>query len=144
MRRTFALGLVLVAGLVVAAPTSAQQTPTERKLLKQVATLKKQVTALQKTTKKLQTDLRNTQVSAGGAIALASCSAAVTADALQGTWAAINAREAVGGQAAVFPVESAVNDSGTCQALRVTRTPTANPPNLTGFKALLSILQSFM
>jgi hypothetical protein len=143
MRRTLVIGVVLLAGLALVAPTSAQ-TPTERKLLKQVATLKKQVVALQKTTKKLQTDLRNTQVSAGGAIALAACTAAVTADALQGSWAAINTREASRAAPAVFPSESAVNDAGTCQALRITRTPTANPPNLTAFKGLLAILQSFM
>ena len=135
MRRTFAIGVVLLAGLALTAPASAA-TPTEKRL-------QKQVTALQKQVKKLQRDMRQLQSVVGGALAIQVCSTAVTADAMHSTWAAINAREGAQGQPPVFATESAVNDAGACAAAKVTRAPTANPPNLTPFKALLSIFASF-
>ncbi len=135
MRRTFAIGVVLLAGLALSAPASAA-TPTERKL-------QRQVTALQKQVKKLQTDMRRLQGVVGGALAIQVCSTDITADAMHSTWSAINLREAAQGQPPVFASESAVNDAGACAAAKVTRAPTANPPNLTPFKALLSIFASF-
>ncbi len=135
MRRTFAIGVVLLAGLVLTAPASAA-TPTERKLQRQVTTLQKQV-------KKLQRDVKQLQGVVGGALAIQICSTAITADTLHSTWAAINAREALQGQPPIFATESPVNDAGACAAAKVTRAPTANPPNLTPFKALLSIFASF-
>ena len=134
MRRTFAIGVVLLAGFALTAPASAA-TPTEKKL-------RKQVTVLQKQVKKLQRDVKQLQGVVGGVLAIQVCSTAITADALQGTWAAVNAREAAQGQPPVFTAESAVNDAGACTAAKVTRAPTANPPNLTPFKALLSIFAS--
>ena len=134
MRRMLVVGVALLAGLVLATSTSAA-TPTERKLQRQVTALKKQVTRLQR-------DMRQLQNIVGVALAYEVCSTALTADALQGTWSAINAREASRGQPPVFPTESAVNDARACQTVRVTRAPTANPPNLTPFKALLSLFGS--
>ena len=135
MRRTLAIGVVLIAGLALTAPASAA-TPTEKRL-------QRQVTALQKQVKKLQRDVTRLQGVVGGALAIQVCSTAITADALYGTWAAVNARQAAQGQPPVFATESAVNDAGACTAAKVTRAPTANPPNLTPFKALLSIFASF-
>jgi hypothetical protein len=144
MRRTLVVGVVLLAGLVLTAPVgAAAPTPAEKKLQTQVAALQKQSKTLQKQVKTLQTQLKALQGIVGGALALNVCSTSLAADALQGTWAAINAREALTGQVPVFPTESAVNDVNACQDLKVTRQPTASPPNLTPFKALLSIFQSF-
>ncbi len=134
MRRTFAIGVVLLAGLVLTAPASAA-TPTEKRL-------QKQVTALQKQVKKLQKDVTQLRGIVGGALAIQVCSTAITADALQSTWAAVNAREASQARPPVFTTESAVNDAGACTAAKVTRAPTANQPNLNPFKALLSIFAS--
>jgi hypothetical protein len=133
------VGVVLLAGLVLTASvgsSATKPTPTEKKLNGQVATLQKQVKALQKQVKDLQNVV-------SGTLAINVCSAAITADALQGTWAAVNAREQSAGLLPIFPVESAVNDASACTAAKVTRTPTANPPNLTAFKALLSIFSAF-
>ncbi|MFN2472163.1 MAG: hypothetical protein ABR583_14480 [Gaiellaceae bacterium] len=138
MRRTLAIGVVLLAGLVLAASAGAA-TPTERKLQRQVGTLQTQVKKLQKDVKKLQKDVKTAQLSADAAAVLSACSTSLAADAFQGTWNAINARFA---PTVVFPAEAAVNDAGTCAVFKVARTPTANPPNLTPFKALLSIFAS--
>ncbi len=132
MRRTLSVGVVLALCLVLSAQAGAALTPTEKKLTKQVVTLQKQVKTLQKQVKDLQAITT-------GALAINICSAAVTADLFQGTWAAINAREG----ATIFTPEAAVNDTGACAAAEVTRQPTANPPTLTPLKALLSIFSSF-
>jgi hypothetical protein len=142
MRRTLVVGMILLAGFVLAAPAGGGQaaapSPAQKKLQAQVKTLQTQVKTLQKQVKQLQ------QV-VSGSLAVSVCSAAITADALQGTWAAVNAREQATypSMPPVFTTESAVSDASACSAAKVTRTPTANPPNLTAFKALLSIFQSF-
>jgi hypothetical protein len=105
----------------------------------QLKALQTQVKTLQTQMKKAQKQVKDLETFTTGLLGIQICSSAVTADALQGTWAAINAREAT----TIFPVESAVNDLNACQDFKVTRTPTANPPNLTALKALLSIFQSF-
>ena len=134
MRRTLVVGAVLLAGLVLTAPAvAAKPSPAEKKLQTQVATLQKQMKTLQK-------QVKDAQAVALAAVAMNVCTTAFTADAFQGTWAAINTLHA---PTVAFPVESAVNDAGACTAVKVTRQPTANPPNLTPFKALLSIFQSF-
>jgi septal ring factor EnvC (AmiA/AmiB activator) len=144
MRGTLVLAVVLLMSFVLTASAgAAAPTPAEKKLQGQVTTLNKQVTSLNKTVKKLQTQVKDLQNVVSGALAINICSAAITADALQGTWAAVNAREQATGQLPIFAAESAVNDASACTAAKVTRAPTANPPNLTPFKALLSIFQSF-
>jgi hypothetical protein len=142
MKRTLLVGTILLAGFVMTAPAggagAAAPSPAEKKLQTQVKLLQTQVKTLQKQVKQLQ------QV-VSGTLAVSVCSAAITADALQGTWAAVNTREQAinASLPPVFPTESAVNDASACNAAKVTRQPTANPPNLTPFKALLSIFQSF-
>ena len=133
MRGTLVVAVVLLTTFVLTASAgAAAPTPAEKKLQTQVASLQKQVKALQKAVKTAQS-------TANAAIGLTICSTALTADAFQGTWAAINTREAV----TIFPPESQVNDLGACTDWKVTRAPTANPANLTPFKALLSIFSSF-
>lgn len=137
MRRTLALAVALFAGLVLPMTmTASAATPTEKKL-------QRQVTALQKQVKKLQKQVTQAEAAASAALVFTVCSTAATSDALQGTWAAINTREASRGGPPVFAAETAVNDAGACSRLRVTRAPTANPPNLTPFKSLLALLTSF-
>jgi hypothetical protein len=137
MRRTVVVGVVLLTGLVLTAPAgAAKPSQTEKKLLAQVTALQKQVKTLQKQVKTLQTDVKDV---ANFTIGMNICATALTADAFQGTWAAINARETV----TIFPPEPQINDLGACTDAKVTRAPTANPPTLTPFKALLAIFQSF-
>jgi cell division protein FtsB len=147
MRRTLVVGIVLLAGFALTAPAGGGQaaapSPAEKRLQVQVRTLQGQAKTLQKQVKTLQTQVKQLQDVVSGSLAVSVCSAAITADALQGTWAAVNAREQLTGQQPIFTTESAVSDASACTAAKVTRTPTANPPNLTAFKALLSIFQSF-
>jgi hypothetical protein len=147
MRRTLVVGMILLAGFVMTAPAGGGQaaapSPVEKKMQAQLKALQTQVKTLQTQMKKAQKDIKNLQAVVSGTLAVSVCSAAITADALQGTWAAVNAREQLTGQQPIFTTESAVNDASACTAAKVTRTPTANPPNLTAFKALLSIFQSF-
>jgi hypothetical protein len=140
MRRILAVGVMLAMGAMLAAPAfAAKPTPTEKRLTAQVATLQKQIPAMQKQIKKLQSQVSDLEAGLGAAITINICSAAVTADALQMTWATLNT-SSIG---AVFgPAESAVNDTGACTAAKVTR-QTTGAPNLTAFKALLSIFASF-
>jgi hypothetical protein len=147
MRRTLVVGMILLAGFVMTAPAGGGQaaapSPAEKKMQAQLKALQTQVKTLQTQMKKAQKDIKQLQQVVSGSLAVSVCSAAITADALQGTWAAVNAREQLTGQQPIFASESAVNDASACTAAKVTRTPTANPPNLTAFKALLSIFQSF-
>ena len=127
MRRTLVIVVVLLAGFAFTSASTAA-TPTEKKLQRQVAALQKQV-------KKLQADVRVARGIAIVAGGIAYCSTAITADTFQGTWAALNAKL---GDPALFPTETPINDAGICQALRITRAPTANPPSLAVHKALFS------
>ena len=141
MKRILLVGAVVLAGLVLIAPASAATKPTqtEKKLMAQVAAMQKQITALQKQVKTLQTTDKALVNAVNGTIAINVCATALTADALQLTWATVNPLQP---SAVLFPPESAVNDTGACQAAKVTR-QTTGVPNLTGFKALLSIFASF-
>jgi TolA-binding protein len=141
MRRMLAVGVLLVVALVFStSAVAATPSPTEKKLAAQVAALQKQIPAMQKQIKTLQGQVKELQTVTSAVLAINICSTAITADALQLSWGTLSAVSTVG---AVFGTpESAVNDTGACQAAKVTR-QTAGPPNLSPFKALLSIFASF-
>jgi hypothetical protein len=126
MKRAIMAGAV-VASLVLAGPAGAA-TPAEKKLQRQVVTLQKDV-------KKLKTQVTELNEILNVLAAITFCSTAITADALQGTWATIDTVE---GRTVIGP-QQAVNDAGACQALQVART-TASPPSLTAFHSLMRIL----
>jgi uncharacterized protein YlxW (UPF0749 family) len=136
MRRTLAAAAVLVAALVLAAPAfAAAPTPTEKKLQAQVSALQKQIPAMQKQIKTLQTQVKTLTNVLNASIDYSICSNAVTADALQQTWATLN----ISSTGAIFgAAESAVNDTGSCQAWKLTRAA-SGVPNLSVFKALLAL-----
>jgi hypothetical protein len=121
------IAAVIVASLALAGPAGAA-TPTEKKLQKDVAALKKDVTALKKQVKE-QDQILNVLA------AIVFCDAAITADALQGTWLTI---EQVATQPVIGPQQQ-VNDAGACQALSVPRS-TASPPSLAAFHSLMRII----
>jgi hypothetical protein len=141
MRRTFAIGVTLLVGLVVASPTGAA-TPTERKLQRQLAAVQKQVKTLQRQVKTLQRQVDSAGRVAVGAVAYTVCSTAVTVDAFQGTWSTMNA---FAGRA-LFPatapqLSDQIGNRGACEGYRVTRAPTAVPPGITVFDSLLKIFR---
>jgi hypothetical protein len=121
----FAVFAVPASQATAASPTMAQF----KALQKQVTTLKKQVAKLQK-------DLLDTDDLAVAVGAYGICAAANTADALQGTWQAIDQREQAQGRQPVFGVQTPITDANVCQrGFNVTRSH-AIPPSTTAFVAL--------
>jgi hypothetical protein len=128
--KKFALAAVLALALVVAAPATAAG-PTLRSLQAQITTLKKQVKTLQKRVK------ANENLTLG-TLAYSGCSFAVTADAFQGTWTALDARL---GAPPLFGTQTPVDDFGVCQAFSIVRAKNQNPPTVGVFQALLNIFK---
>ncbi len=115
MRRVAIAVLSLVVVLTLAVPATAA-TPSPRKMAAQIRTLQKQVKVLQR---------QVTQARQGVAAALvySGCLTAATADALQGTWGAIDNYNTTHGGTAIFGPQTAVNDQQLCQALSIRRAP---------------------
>ncbi len=127
------LAAVLALTLVAAAPATAAG-PTLRSLQAQITTLKKQVKTLQK---QVKTDHNF----ALGAFVYSGCGWAVTADALQGTWTALDARFVSEGHAALFGTQTPVDDLGICADFSIVRAKNENPPTVGVFQALLGIFK---
>jgi hypothetical protein len=132
--------LAVVAAFALAIPAQgAAATPLERK----VATLMKQVKTLQTQVKTLQTQVRNLGGAIGIGFAADTCDAAITADVIQGTWVAIDARMQAMAQPPIFGAQQPVNDYGNCGFLEqpsVTRPGIQNPPSIAAFNPLLAWL----
>jgi hypothetical protein len=145
MKRLAVVVVALSLGLVgygAAAWSAPQQTPTERKLLKDVRVLQTKVTKLQADVRRLSTRVADTEDASGAALALGLCTAALAADALQGTWQVID-QIATATQAGkvYFGPQTPVNDTfggqSICSVLGVTRSQ-ALPPTTAGFARLLA------
>ena len=134
MKRLVLIAL-LVAGLLVSVAPAQAATPTNRQLARQIKTLQKQVKAL-------QTQVRTAQSIAAAGVVFSACSLAVTADAFQGTWATIdNVSNRASAPQTIYGPQTPVNDYTTCNAFRITRTPSQVPPNTSVFSALLAIFR---
>ena len=131
--KRLALAALLALVLVAAAPATAAG-PTLRSLQAQITSLKKQV-------KKLQKQVKDNQTLAVAGLAYGACTSAVTADALHGTWTALDGRFVSQGQAALFGVQTPVNDFNFCQGFSVVRARNQNPPTVSVFQALLNIFK---
>jgi hypothetical protein len=136
-----AAAVAIVAALALAVPAQGvAATPLERK----VAQLTRQVTTLQRQVRTLQNQVRALNGGLGAAFAGATCSAAITADTLQGTWTAIDARMQSLGQQPIFGAQQPVNDFGNCGLLQQPNVPRAgivNPPTIAAFNPLLAWLR---
>jgi hypothetical protein len=139
MKRVVLLGAIVAIALYASGAWSApSQTPTERKLQKDVASLKAQV----KTLKKSITTTQNIAVGIG---LIGACNTAITADGLQGTWQVLDQLSAATQSGKTyFGSQSPVNDSiGTqhiCAAIGVARGQ-ALPPTAVPFSWLLALYQ---
>jgi hypothetical protein len=127
MKRLIASTVVAAVALVFAAPAQPAA-PSNAQLARQIRTLQKQVKTLQK-------QVKLAEQHATLAIIYAGCSTAVTADALEGTWAVI---DQVNG-APIFGPQTPVNDRETCSVWEVNRAPTQVPPNISVFNSLLAV-----
>jgi opacity protein-like surface antigen len=125
------LAAVLALVLVAAAPATAAKGPTLRSLQAQITSLKKQVKTLQK-------QVKADRSFALGAFVYSGCGWAVTADALQGTWTALDARLGV---PPLFGPQTPVDDFGICQDFSIVRARNQNPPTVGVFQALLNVFK---
>ena len=140
MKRVFVLlALVGVAAYATTAWSASGPTPTEQRLLKDVATLKTQVKTLQKQVKNLDA---NTLAAVGTLAILGVCSTELTTDALQSTWqivdqmsAALQAGKTYFG--AQSPVVTTINGQDWCSLAQVTRSQVL-PPTVAQYLALLA------
>jgi len=139
MKRVILLGAIVAVALYATVAWSATPpTPTEKKLQKDVATLKAQVKAL----KKSVSDARDIAIGIG---IIGACNTAITADGLQGTWQVIDQLSAAtqvgktyfGPQA---PVDDSISGVHICGEIGVTRIQ-ALPPTTASFSALLRLYQ---
>jgi ABC-type transport system involved in cytochrome c biogenesis permease subunit len=131
--KRLALAAILALVLVAAAPATAAG-PTLRSLQAQITSLKKQV-------KKLQKQVKDNQTLAVAGLAYGACTSAVTADAFQGTWTALDGRFVSEGHTALFGAQTPVNDFNFCQGFSVVRARNQNPPTVGVFQALLNIFK---
>jgi hypothetical protein len=131
--KRLALAALLALVLVAAAPATAAG-PTLRSLQAQITSLKKQV-------KKLQKQVKDNQTLAVAGLAYGACTSAVTADALQGTWTALDGRFVSESHTALFGAQTPVNDFNLCRGFNVVRARNQNPPTVSVFQALLNIFK---
>lgn len=132
MRRVLVTALISLLALSVASPAPAAG-PT-------VKSLAKQIKALQKEVKTLKTQVTTARAIAATALVYSGCSTAVTADAIQGTWTALDAKlSATYGP--IFGPQTPLNDFQNCQTLRITRAPSQQPPNAGVFNSLLALFR---
>ena len=146
MRKALALAiLAAVAAFAAGAWSAPAPTPAEKKLQRQLATVQSQVKTLQKDVKTLKTQVGNAQASAVGALLFGTCSTAITADALQGTWQEVDQLSTATQAGKTYfgpqvPVSDLIAGQSVCQVLGAPRTQTL-PPSTASFTALLSLLQ---
>jgi|SRR5262245_63365153 len=132
MRRVFATALILLVALSAASPATAAG-PT-------VKSLAKQIKALQKDVKTLKAQVTTARAIAATALIYSGCTTAVTADALQGTWTALDAK-LTPTYGPIFGPQTPLNDFQNCQTLRITRAPSTQPPNAAVFNSLLALFR---
>ena len=129
MKRLIASSVVASVALVFAAPAQPAA-PSNAKLARQIKTLQKQVKSLQK-------QVKQANGLAAVSFIYSGCSVAVTADALQGTWGAI---DQVNGTP-IFGPQVAVDDFGICPLIDIVRMPSQAPPNVSVFNSLLAVFR---
>ena len=139
MKRVILLGAIGAVALYATVAWSATPpTPTEKKLQKDVATLKAQVKAL----KKSVSDARDIAIGIG---IIGACNTAITADGLQGTWQVIDQLSAATQAGKTYfgpqaPVDDSISGVHICGEIGVTRIQ-ALPPTTASFSALLRLYQ---
>ena len=128
------IALVLAAAAALAVPAAqanAAKAPKGPTLA--------QFNALKKTVTKLQKDLTEARNIAIAGLQYDVCLTAVTADALQGTWQAVDAQLQALSRPAVFGPQTPINDLNVCQqALQIPRAHNL-PPTIAQFSAMTAL-----
>jgi hypothetical protein len=138
------LVLLAVLGMAVYATTAWSASgadPTEKQLLRDVATLKAQVKKLQAQQVTTTKNINTIGSLAATAVLFTVCSDELTADALQGTWQIVDQVATAAAQAARFgpqtPITATLQGQDVCAAGGITRSQVL-PPTIAGYQALLS------
>lgn len=130
MKRILVLAFV---GAALSVPAAQAAAPPKGPTMKQFNALKAQLAKDEKTIKTLQ------QLS-GAIVNVMVCQNAINADALQGTWQAVDALAVALGRPAVFgPQTTTVNDDNACSVNSIVRSHTV-PPNVSVFSSLATLL----
>ena len=147
MKRLLVIAALAAAAAYAAGAWSAPSTtPTEKRLLRDVATLKTQVKSLQKSVKTLKKDVSDAQLGVGAIAILVDCVAAVSADEQQGSWQVTDQiSAATQGGKTYFGAQTALSDevSGlgpACQTLGITRSQVV-PPVITPYDSILALFR---
>ena len=128
MKRIVTMAFVAASLCVPAAQAAAPKGPT----MAQFNALKAQLAKDEKTIK--------AQTTAINALAgIVECEIANTADALQGSWQAIDALAVSLGKPAVFGPQTTIVDNNACSSFSITRSH-AVPPTISVFSALTTLL----
>jgi len=143
------IAVVLVAFAVAVAAQGATAGTTRQSsnitaLQAQVKTLAAQVKTLQASVKTLQADVKKNTTDinsvAGFTEVLGMCQSALTADALQGTWAIVDQILVASGKPAAFGPQALVNDFGACAVFNNIPHAIGSPPTVVSFSALITLL----
>ena len=140
MKPVLLLGAVAAVALYATVAWAATPpTPTEKKLRKDVATLKAQV-------KTLKISVSDFPQVAFALYVIDACNTAITADALQGTWQEIDQLSAATQAGKTYfgpqtPVNDAIGANNWCDLAEINRSQ-AVPPTVAQFSALLAVFQN--
>jgi hypothetical protein len=133
--KKIALALAAAALAVPAAQADAAKAPKSPTLA--------QFNALKATVTKLQKQVTDANNRALAALAYEACLTAVTADALQGTWQAVDTALVQMTRPAVFGPQTPISDVELCQqALQVARSHTV-PPTAATFASMTALFGPF-
>lgn len=147
MKRIIAVcfaGVLIFAGAATAATSpTARIAKLESQVKALTATVKKQqavINCVAKTSSKKCVTLKSGFTSVSNAlnatIYVTFCSIGVTADAIQSTWATLDAAN----HTTLFGPQQTISDSDTCGPLQIARQGIRNPPTSSVFSALTALL----
>jgi hypothetical protein len=143
MKKAFVLcALVGVAVYTTTAWSAAPPSATEKRLMKDVATLKTQVNTLKKQQSTLTKAIGSDELALAGTILFTVCGQTLTTDALQGTWQEIDALTAKSTFGPQTPIKATLQGKDICDGGGISRAAGVLPPTMAGFQALLAQFNS--
>jgi TolA-binding protein len=143
MTRVVVVALAVLLAAVAAGRGSATQKSSENdisQLKAQVASLQSQVRSLKSQIKTLQQKQNNIAYATEANFYGDTCLAALTTDALAGSWRLTDQLAQATGNSPLFGVQTRINDKGACEALRPNAVVRQDKPDLPVFQTLISWL----
>jgi hypothetical protein len=132
-------GVLTVVGTLFILLAAGFARPTANPQQKQLTALQTQLRALKSQVKKLEARTTSVETEMLANYQGDACTAAVTADGVQGTWTIIDDLAKKTGNATYFGTQTSVRDLNAC-LVGITRKPGANPPTLDPFQSAITWL----